>query len=153
MRIGKFRENKIFFRDTTTGRRGIQQTQSVANAYYRLCFFQRVAIPARGTATNIGGTARYGRTCGGNLGGNALGSRFGTYCRTTWGHGLASVRGFMFYSPNSPGGGKGPRATAPNSYMRATQLNATTVYVSCNQYTAATLWVHALIWGATAVLY
>ena len=148
MRIGKFMENKIFFRDTTTGRRGIQLPRAF-NAYYRLCWFQRVPVPARGTATNFGGTARYGQTMGGQ--GGAVG-RVGSYAQTTWAHGLASVRGFMFFVPNTGGHGGG-RATAPGSYLMASLLNATTVTVSLNNYTAATLWIHALIWGATAALY
>ncbi|MFQ6064261.1 MAG: hypothetical protein ACE5L6_02180 [Candidatus Bathyarchaeia archaeon] len=155
MRIGKFGENKINFRDHPTGLRGIQwpwqDPTRPANTYYRLCWFGRVPIPARGTATNFGGTARYGMTRGGQ--GAVVGQRVGTYAQSTYAHGIATIGGHLIWVQNSQakGGGRGP--TAPSSYIRSSLVAASIIRVSCNGYTAATVWLNLLVWGATTEAY
>jgi len=150
LKLGKFGENKIAFRDTTTGYRGLQYSQERRSARYRLCWFGRVPIPARGTATNMGGTARFGRTKGG-AGIVVNSTRFGTYAQGSYAHGIASVGGFIINMVNTRGIGQ--RATAPGSLCRASMLNASVIFVSLNAYTAATAWINLLVWGSTTLAY
>lgn len=148
-RIGKWPENKIYFRDVTSGRRGIQWSQGRRDGLYRLCWFGRVTMPARGTATNIGGSARYQRTAGGNIGGNAVGARMGSYCSSVWGHGLDNVVGAFAIRRYGSGGG----ATVQPTALACSILNATSIRVVIEGYTAATVTLNLFAWGATSALY
>ena len=135
-------ENKIFFRDNLVGRRGIQWTQGKRDAFYRLCWFGRIAIVARGTATNIGGTTRHGFTGGG--GGPAyIQGRFLSYASSIWGHGINNVIG-AFAQP----------CWGPDTVSNVSILNATTLLVDwAAGYTAATQQGFLFVWGATQTLY
>ena len=137
-------ENKIYFRDTLgVGRRGIQWTQGKRDAYYRLCWFGRCTIPARGTATNIGGTTRHGYTGGG--GGPAyIQGRFLSYASSIWGHGINNVVGAFAQTIN----------WGPDTVSNVSVLNATTILINwAAGYTAATQYGNVFVWGATTTLY
>jgi len=75
----------------------------------------------------------------------------GSYCTSAWGHGIASVEGWHYFLRGGFGGNQ--RATAPNSWVVASLLNASTIRFSLNNYTAATLRMFLLVWGATAQAY
>lgn len=146
MRIGKWPENKIHFRDTTSGRRGIQWSPDAADAFYRLCWFGRVAIPARGTATNYGGTAAFQKTRGGQREANVWARTTGTYATTAWGHQLDNVVGAFFQV--RPGA-----AAPPPTAVTMSIVDATTVLASVDGFTAYTIFGCLFVWGATVTLY
>lgn len=150
MRLGKFAENKINFRDSTNGRRGMQWSNERRDTRYRMFWAGRIPIPARGTATNMGGSVRIGRTLGGN-GNRTIQGGHGSYAQATWAHGIASVGGAFVLLRNGAAGQQ--RATAPGSYLRYSIINASTIRVSVNGYTAATLYIDAFIWGSTTKAY
>lgn len=56
MRIGKWAESKIVFKDTTAGKRGLVQSPSNLG-YYRKVYIGKLTMPASSTA-GTGGSAR-----------------------------------------------------------------------------------------------
>ena len=154
MRIGKFMENKLFFRDVTTGRRGIQWTQGRRTGFYRLCWFSRVTIPHRemaaAPATVYGGSTRHGFTGGGH-GQAYLRAGYLTYASSIWGHGINNVVGAFAQNVNR----------LCDTVISISLLNATTVYVNWGNggtagqpgFTGATGQGFLFVWGATQTLY
>lgn len=154
VRLGKWAENKVYFHDTTTGRRGIQWTGGLAatrrDGLYRLCWFGRVTIPARGTATNYGGSARFQKTRGGQAEANVWARTTGTYATSAWGHGIDNVVGALFTPKRAATAALG--TTQPTAVAVAI-LNSTTVRVAVEGFTAQTVLGCLFVWGATSLAY
>lgn len=147
VRLGKWAENKINFRDNTRGYRGLQWSPGRTDTFYRLCWFGRVRIPARGTATNYGGTARFQRTRGGQGEANVWARTTGTYATAAWGHGIQNVVGAFCLDERM-----NAASTVPTA-LCCTVINATTVRVQVEGFTAYTLSAILFVWGATAFPY
>jgi len=144
MRIGKWAENKIWFRDSDIGARGIQWSQGRKDSYYRLCFFGVGAIGADG-ASGLGGSCRITKSnwyqCNAaGLGGTGGGTQ---YMVEDGGHGIDNVVGALAVPLNEGT----PTVVSP------TVVDATTVRLNVEGYTAATVRVAVFIWGATSTLY
>lgn len=118
MRIGKWAEAKIVFKDTTTGARGITRAPTTLANYVKQ-FQGRISVPASSTA-GTGGTVRVLKAT----------------------HGLDSIVGAVVtYTGTNP-----RRATA----IEASVVNASTLLISINGYSAATTALDAVIWGTSS---
>jgi hypothetical protein len=146
VRLGKWMEQKTFFRDNLRGYRGIQWTQGRRDNFYRLCWFGRVTFPARGTATNIGGAAIFKKS---NAGSNVASTRACSYWAPALGaHGIDNVVGAFFLM------GRKGAGVAPPTAAIASVLNASTIRVQpASGYTAATFYGFLFVWGASAFQY
>jgi len=118
LRIGKWAEAKIVFKDTTIGARGITRAP-LTNANYIKQFQGRISVPASSTA-GTGGTVRVRKVT----------------------HGLDSIVGAVVTYT-----GTNPRlATA----IQSSVVNASTLVITINGYTAATTALDAVIWGTSS---
>lgn len=147
-------ENKLYFRDVLTGRRGIQWTQGKRDAYYRLCWFGRVTIPHRemaaAPATIYGCSTRHGFTGGGHGQAYERGGYL-TYASSVWGHGINNVVGAFAQNNN----------WAAVTVAAISLLNATTVFINWANggtagqpgMTGVTAYGFVFVWGATTTHY
>lgn len=154
VRLGKWSEGKVAFRDTLTGKRGIQWSTNKKDGLYRLCWFGRVVIPHKAvSASNIGGRGEYGKTYGGRILGATgvaiIARHTGTYATTLWSHGIDNVVGCFAMGRQSGAAGFTNQATA----IGASIINSSTIRVNIEGYTAGSVAINLFVFGATTLAY
>jgi len=117
LKIGRWAESKVVFKDTSIGRRGIVLSPRT-NAFYKQVYIGRVTIPASSTA-GTGGSVRVLKAT----------------------HGLDSIEG-GFGIERNPG--------APGTPVSASVINASTIRLSIQGFTAATTYADVVIWGTSS---
>lgn len=128
----------------------MQWPSSKAGGLYRLCYFAK-GFMAGDTASGLGGSCRIGKTHWYRANAKGLGGTGGNnaYRAANEGHGIDNVVGVLAVQYRG-----GPaNATVSPTALAGTVLNATTVRLQIEGFSAATVAVAVWIWGATSLNY